>query len=121
MINDNINNNIIIKSEKPKKSKKNKKINNNKHKSTKKKKKDKKENKANEELSNDEIILRAIELCKDHNGSRIVQKKIDEFSEEEKERFIQKIKDDILNLCEDIFGNYVIQKILQKKEEKINI
>ena len=68
------------------------------------------------------MILREIKLTKDHNGSRIVQKFLDEFSEEEIEKFLEKIKEEIISLSKDIFGNYVIQKILETKPEKsINI
>ena len=88
-------NNNNLKNEKPKKQKKKKKSkvnykNKNKNATGKNgKKKENKDIKNMEDLSINEIILRAIELSKDHNGSRVVQKKYDEFSEEGAVKFVE--------------------------------
>jgi len=53
-----------------------------------------------------------IEYCKDHSGSRLIQKKYECGTDEEKTQIFDKIFPHTLNLAKDVFGNYVIQKIL---------
>ena len=59
------------------------------------------------------ILLNIIELSSDHSGSRLVQKKYEDSSDEEKQQMFEKIYPEIYNLTKDVFGNYVIQKILE--------
>lgn len=63
-----------------------------------------------------DFLPNVIEFCKDHSGSRLVQKKYEEGSKEDKERIFEKIESEILNLSKDVFGNYVIQKVLEFSE-----
>jgi len=60
-----------------------------------------------------EIINKIIELCKDHNGSRLVQKVYGEASTEDKNRMFEKLFPNIQTLSVDVFGNYVIQKLFE--------
>lgn len=60
-----------------------------------------------------ELITNLISYCKDHSGSRIVQNKYQEASEEDKKRMFEIILPEVLNLSIDTFGNYVIQKLFE--------
>lgn len=60
-----------------------------------------------------DFLPNVIEFCKDHSGSRLVQKRYEEGSDEDRSRIFEKIEDEILNLSKDVFGNYVIQKVLE--------
>jgi len=60
-----------------------------------------------------EIINKLIELCRDHSGSRLVQKVYCEASPEDKNRMFEKIFPNIQSLSVDVFGNYVIQKLFE--------
>jgi hypothetical protein len=68
----------------------------------------------------EEIIEGAVQMSKDHSGSRLVQQAYEKGSEKERNRIFEKLKPEILNLSKDIFGNYAIQKILETKDEKKN-
>ena len=63
-----------------------------------------------------EFYLNIINICKDHNGSRMIQKKFQDSDEKEKNHMIQILKPHIYEISKDVFGNYVIQKILENKE-----
>ncbi|KAF7684761.1 Pumilio like protein 4 [Astathelohania contejeani] len=52
-----------------------------------------------------------LELSKDQHGSRLIQKRLETASEEEREWFFGEISGHILELVADLFGNYVIQKL----------
>ena len=71
------------------------------------------------ELTLEEILEKADSLCKEHSGSRAVQNKYEECSPEDKDRIVEKLKKDIYTLSKDIFGNYAIQKIIDKEHYKI--
>lgn len=60
----------------------------------------------------EEILKNLITLCKDQTGSRLMQKKLDEYSTEQKEKIVELILPEIQSLSKDVFGNYVIQKLL---------
>jgi methionine salvage enolase-phosphatase E1 len=69
------------------------------------------------ELNNvEEIIEKAVQLSKDHSGSRLVQKTYEEGNKDIKDRIFEKFKPEILTLSKDIFGNYAIQKVLESKD-----
>lgn len=59
-----------------------------------------------------DLLPNLIEFCKDHSGSRLVQKRYEEGTDEDKEKIFDKLEVEILPLAKDVFGNYVIQKIL---------
>jgi hypothetical protein len=63
-----------------------------------------------------DLLPNIIEFCKDHSGSRLVQKRFEEGSEEEREKIFSKIENEIMPLSKDVFGNYVIQKVLDYAE-----
>ena len=73
-----------------------------------------------EEPSFEELVEKAIEYSKDHTGSRLIQKKYEECSNEERDKLFNKIQPEILGLSKDVFGNYAIQKILETKDDKKN-
>lgn len=65
-----------------------------------------------------ELLFNLIDLCKDHNGSRLVQKKYEEGSEEERSLIFDKLFPCIATLSKDQFGNYVIQKLFECSDNK---
>jgi len=70
----------------------------------------------NEPNNVEEIIEKAVQLSKDHSGSRLVQKTYEEGNKDIKDRIFEKFKPEILSLSKDIFGNYAIQKVLESKD-----
>lgn len=72
--------------------------------------------KAYEFTNINDLLPNVIEFCKDHSGSRLVQKRFEEGSQEDRIRIFEKIEDDILSLSKDVFGNYVVQKVLEFSE-----
>lgn len=54
-----------------------------------------------------------VTLCKDQEGSRFLQKKLETFNSEEYLWFFNSIKMRIVDLSIDLFGNYVIQKMFE--------
>lgn len=57
-------------------------------------------------------------VCKDQEGSRFIQKRLDEWSSEEISWFFGNISDSIIELSTNLFGNYVIQKIIPYLNEE---
>merc|ERR1719493_424776 len=53
------------------------------------------------------------DLATDQNGSRFIQTKLEEASEEEKQAVFDQILPETLRLCTDVFGNYCIQKFFE--------
>lgn len=65
------------------------------------------------EITNvDDLLPNLVEFCKDHSGSRLVQKRFEEGTDDERNKIFVKLEEEILSLAKDVFGNYVIQKIL---------
>jgi len=48
----------------------------------------------------------------DQYGSRFIQQKLETASEEEKDMVFHEIMPQALSLMTDVFGNYVVQKVL---------
>lgn len=59
------------------------------------------------------IYGHAVEFTKDQHGSRFIQQKLPEASDEEKEVIFNEIRDISYELMTDVFGNYVIQKYFE--------
>lgn len=66
---------------------------------------------------------KCIAVCKDQEGSRFIQSKIDEWTPEQTSLFFSQIQGASLELSTNLFGNYVIQKIipLLKEEESFKL
>lgn len=60
-----------------------------------------------------DIYDHAIEFTKDQHGSRFIQQKLPDATEEEKEVIFNEIRDISYELMTDVFGNYVIQKYFE--------
>ncbi len=60
-----------------------------------------------------DLLENSSDFCKDHSGSRLVQKRFEDGSEEEKDEILAFLLPNFINLAKDVFGNYVIQKILE--------
>ncbi|CAD8070075.1 unnamed protein product [Paramecium primaurelia] len=54
-----------------------------------------------------------ISKCKDQNGARCIQKAFQESSQAIKEQIFNKLEKGLLSLSKDVFGNYVIQNLLE--------
>jgi len=52
-------------------------------------------------------------LARDQNGSRFIQQRLETASLQDKEGVFRQIQRNALALCEDVFGNYVIQKFFE--------
>ncbi|KAL0266069.1 UNVERIFIED_CONTAM: hypothetical protein PYX00_011786 [Menopon gallinae] len=52
------------------------------------------------------------EMCKDQDGSRFIQKRLEMATEQEKVWFFKQIQHLAVDLSLDLFGNYIIQKFL---------
>lgn len=57
-------------------------------------------------------------LTKDQNGCRMIQKKFEEKKEEFMAKFYEKIKNNLIDILCDQFGNYVIQKFVECLADK---
>jgi hypothetical protein len=69
----------------------------------------------------EEIIENSAELCKDHSGSRLLQKKYEEASESDRERILHKLLPNFSTISKDVFGNYMVQKIIElSNDEQLN-
>lgn len=60
-----------------------------------------------------DIYGHAVEFTKDQYGSRFIQQKLADASDEEKEAIFNEIRDISYELMTDVFGNYVIQKYFE--------
>ncbi|KAK6459336.1 translational repressor Pumilio/PUF3 and related RNA-binding protein [Scheffersomyces xylosifermentans] len=60
-----------------------------------------------------DIYGHAVEFTKDQHGSRFIQQKLPDASDEEKEVIFNEIRDISYDLMTDVFGNYVIQKFFE--------
>lgn len=59
-----------------------------------------------------DMVAICVLLCKDQEGSRFIQNKLDVWSQEQISHFFLKIYDSAYELSTNLFGNYVIQKII---------
>lgn len=60
-----------------------------------------------------DILANLIDACKDQNGSRVIQQYFEKADREEKDRLFVQIIPHGYGLMADMFGNYVIQKVLE--------
>ncbi|RCK55832.1 mRNA-binding protein PUF3 [Candida viswanathii] len=60
-----------------------------------------------------DIYGHAVEFTKDQHGSRFIQQKLPDATEEEKETIFNEIWEISYDLMTDVFGNYVIQKYFE--------
>lgn len=60
-----------------------------------------------------DIYGHAVEFTKDQHGSRFIQQKLPDATDEEKEVIFNEIRDISYELMTDVFGNYVIQKYFE--------
>jgi len=65
------------------------------------------------ELNLIEIRQNIVELSLDQNGSRIIQQKIENGSPKEKLIIFEEMIQNVVPICNDVFGNYSIQKFLE--------
>ncbi|KAL6938233.1 hypothetical protein ACO0OL_000771 [Hanseniaspora opuntiae] len=61
----------------------------------------------------DDVLGDALEFCKDQVGSRFIQEVIPKTNDEVIIKFYNEINDHVYQLMVDVFGNYVIQKLLE--------
>lgn len=70
-------------------------------------------NSKNKEYALKDIYGHAVEFTMDQHGSRFIQQKLPQASEEEKEVIFNEIREISYDLMTDVFGNYVIQKYFE--------
>lgn len=66
----------------------------------------------------EEVVGQVIQVAQDQNGCRFLQKKFDEGGSQAIGIVFSEIKDNIVSLMMDPFGNYLIQKLLDKCSEE---
>lgn len=62
-----------------------------------------------------------LQFCQDQNGSRFIQQQLEIASSEEKQLVLKEILPSIRVLRNDVFGNYVIQKLLEYGTDSIRL
>ena len=65
-------------------------------------------------MSLDDLEGHLSEVARDQDGSRILQDLIEKSDEGQIDRIINEIVDDCVSLAQHKFGNYVIQKLLER-------
>ncbi|KAG7361697.1 Pumilio-family RNA binding repeat protein [Nitzschia inconspicua] len=78
-----------------------------------------KSKKNNREWTVIDIQGHVVEFCKDQNGSRFVQQRLELGSDEEKEIVMSEALPMIDQLRNDVFGNYVVQKLFDFGSDKM--
>ena len=63
-------------------------------------------------MSLDDIEGRIYNIARDQHGCRLLQRKLDEAKFEDVEKVLKEIKDHVVELMTDPFGNYLVQKLL---------
>ena len=66
----------------------------------------------------EELTGRVVTFCRDAQGSRCVQYKMENASPNQKELLVQEVLPSSLDLMEDLFGNYVMQNFIEHGTEK---
>lgn len=74
-------------------------------------------NSKNKDYSLKDIYGHAVEFTMDQHGSRFIQQKLPQASEEEREVIFNEIREISYDLMTDVFGNYVIQKYFEHGSE----
>ncbi|KAL6120859.1 hypothetical protein NUSPORA_02333 [Nucleospora cyclopteri] len=64
-----------------------------------------------------DISCIVLQVCKTQEGSRFIQQQFDSWSESNVDEFLDLIKNSINDLSINLFGNYIIQKIIKKGQE----
>ncbi|KAK5108886.1 hypothetical protein LTR62_007688 [Meristemomyces frigidus] len=65
------------------------------------------------QITVDQLIGEIYGLCKDQHGCRFLQRKLDERADNAVQIIFEEIKDHIIELMTDPFGNYLCQKLLE--------
>ena len=64
-----------------------------------------------------DIFDHVVEFSGDQHGSRFIQLKLESANSDEKERVFKELQGDSLQLMQDVFGNYVIQKFFEHGDQ----
>jgi hypothetical protein len=54
-----------------------------------------------------------VEFCGDQHGSRFIQQRLEQGTEDDRALVLSEIEPNIFALMMDVFGNYVIQKLFE--------
>ncbi|KAK5162781.1 mRNA binding protein puf3, partial [Cryomyces antarcticus] len=57
------------------------------------------------------------EFSGDQHGSRFIQQKLETANSDEKDRVFRELQPNLLQLMQDVFGNYVIQKFFEHGDQ----
>lgn len=69
----------------------------------------------------EDIKGQIVEFCQDQNGSRFIQQRLETGEAYEKELVITEVLPAVRRLRNDVFGNYVVQKLLEHGTPKMKI
>lgn len=58
-----------------------------------------------------------VEFSGDQHGSRFIQQKLESANSDEKDKVFRELQEDCLQLMQDVFGNYVIQKFFEHGDQ----
>jgi mRNA-binding protein PUF3 len=76
-----------------------------------------KENKGTKRWELPDIYDDVVEFSGDQHGSRFIQQKLETANSEVKERIFKELESNALQLMQDVFGNYVIQKFFEHGDQ----
>jgi mRNA-binding protein PUF3 len=77
----------------------------------------KKESKQNKRWELTDIYENVVEFAGDQHGSRFIQQKLETANSEVKDRIFRELEKNALQLMQDVFGNYVIQKFFEHGDQ----
>jgi mRNA-binding protein PUF3 len=77
----------------------------------------KRENKTSKRWELADIYDDVVEFAGDQHGSRFIQQKLETANSEVKERIFKELEPNSLQLMQDVFGNYVIQKFFEHGDQ----
>ena len=64
-------------------------------------------------LSSHVCVGHVVEFCQDQNGSRFIQQRLEVGNLKEKQFVMSEVLPEVQHLRNDVFGNYVVQKLLE--------
>lgn len=73
--------------------------------------------KTNRRIELKELYGFIVEFSGDQHGSRFIQQKLEAANSDEKEKVFREIQENSLQLMQDVFGNYVIQKFFEHGDQ----
>jgi mRNA-binding protein PUF3 len=73
--------------------------------------------KTNKRVDLKDVFGYVVEFSGDQHGSRFIQQKLESANSDEKEKVFRELQENSLQLMQDVFGNYVIQKFFEHGDQ----